>query len=100
MKNECCKELLKSKYRTIDEKNKLKKRLCTIEGQVRGIKQMIDDDRYCSDILIQISAVNNALKSLANSLLKSHMESCMVKEIKTGNNEIIDEIMELFKRIN
>lgn len=100
MNKEHCKECTKSKHRTLEEKKKLQKRLCTIEGQVRGIKQMIDDDRYCHEILIQISAVNSALKSLANSLLKSHMESCIVEEIKQGNNEIIDEIIELFKRID
>ncbi len=100
MKNGLCESCVKSKHRNDLEKKKLKKRLSTIEGQIKGIMQMIDDDRYCNDILIQISAVTNSLKSLGNCVLKSHMESCMVEEIKSGNVLIIDEIMELFKRVN
>lgn len=95
-----CQECTKSKHRDDEEKIKLKKRLCLLEGQIRGIKQMIDDDRYCDDILIQISAVTNSLRSLGNCILKSHMESCMVEEIKNDNLEIIDDIMDLFKRLN
>ncbi|MFV0250144.1 MAG: metal-sensing transcriptional repressor [Bacilli bacterium] len=95
-----CDECIKTKHRTVEEKNKITKRLSIVEGQVRGIKNMLEDDRYCSDILIQISAINNSLKSIGNIILKSHMESCMVEEIKKGNNEIIEEIIELFKRLD
>jgi len=100
MKCQSCGKCPKSKHRTNEEKDRLKKRLSTLEGQIRGISQMINDDRYCNDVLIQISAVNNSLKSLGNSILKSHMDSCMVKEIQEGNIEITNDIMELFKRIN
>ena len=95
-----CEDCQKTKHRSIEEKNKLKKRLATLEGQIRGIQQMILDDRYCNDILIQISAVNNSLKSLGNCILRNHMETCMVEEIKKDNIEIIEDIMELFKRLN
>ena len=100
MSCENCKGCIKSKHRTDEEKHKLKKRINTLEGQVRGIGQMIEDDRYCNDVLIQISAINNSLKSLANTILKSHMNSCMIQEIQSGNIEIVDDIMELFKRVN
>lgn len=100
MKDTCCIENNKSKHRVDIEKKKLKNRLNLIEGQIRGIKQMIDDDRYCDDIMIQISAVTNSLKSLGNCILKSHMESCMIDEIKAGNTEIINDIMDLVKRLN
>lgn len=70
-----------------------------IEGQIRGVKQMIEDDRYCSDILIQLSAINKAVESLKNIILSSHVENCVVYEIQSGNLEIVDEMMELIKRI-
>lgn len=89
----------KSTHRTEDEKKDLNKRLNIIEGQVRGIKQMIDDDRYCSDVLIQLSAINKAVESLENMILISHVENCVVYEVQSGNLDIVDEVMELVKRI-
>ena len=90
----------KVKHRNDDEKNYIKTRLKTIEGQVRGISQMIDDDRYCNDILIQISAINNSLKSLANDILKIHMSTCVVDDIKNNKLEVIDEVMDLIKKVS
>lgn len=90
----------KYKYRTKEEKECLEKRLKVIEGQVRGIRQMIEDDRYCDDVLIQISAVNKSLKSLGNQILKSHLSSCVVDDIKNNKLEVIDEISNLFRRLN
>ena len=86
-------------YRSDEEKNKLIKRLNIIEGQVRGINQMIKEDRYCNDILIQIAAVTNALKSLGNNILDRHLRTCVVREIKEDNLEIIDEVMDLVKKL-
>lgn len=97
MKNE---KEIRTKERTEQEKNALIKRLNIIEGQVRGIKQMIVDDRYCDDVLIQISAVNQSLKSLGTRLLKNHLSTCVVENIKQDNLEIIEEVMELIKRLN
>lgn len=95
-----CNECNKSKHRTEEEKKKLIKRLNIIEGQVKGIKQMIDDERYCQDILIQISAVDKSLKSLGNEILKSHLSTCVVNDLKNNNLEIIDEIISLFDKLN
>lgn len=89
----------KSTHRTEDEKKDLTKRLNIIEGQVRGVKQMVDDDRYCSDVLIQLSAINKAVESLENMILTSHIENCVVYEVQSGNLDIVDEVMELVKRI-
>lgn len=100
MKKENSKNCFKTKHRKDEEKQKLIKRLNTICGQVKGVTQMVEEDRYCHDILIQISAINNSLKSLGNCILKGHMKSCMVDEIKKGNIEIIDDVVELFKRID
>lgn len=97
MKNE---KEIRTKERTEQEKKALTKRLNIIEGQVRGIKQMIVDNRYCDDVLIQISAVNQSLKSLGTTLLKNHLSTCVVENIKQDNLEIIEEVMELIKRLN
>ncbi len=94
-----CENCEKSTYRTDEEKKKLTKRLNIIEGQIRGIKQMIDNDRYCADILIQMSAINKSLESVENSILESHIKSCILNEVKLGNDDSIDEVMELFKRL-
>ena len=79
-------------------KKKTLKRLAIIEGQIRGISNMVDEERYCSDILIQISSVESSLKSLADSILENHMRTCMTDEIKKGNLAVIDEITTILKR--
>ncbi|MCI9063854.1 MAG: metal-sensing transcriptional repressor [Clostridia bacterium] len=89
----------KKTYRAEENKKELTKRLNIIEGQVRGINQMIKDDRYCGDVLIQIAAVNKALKSLGNQILEKHLKNCVVKDIQNGNMEILDEVMELIKKV-
>lgn len=81
-----------------EEKRALKVRLNRIVGQIGGIGKMIDEDRYCDDILIQLSAVNKAIKSLANTIVERHMRTCVVREIKNGNTDIISEVIDLFKR--
>ena len=86
-----CTECTRSKHRTEEEKKKLTRRLNIISGQINGIQQMIDDDRYCDDVLIQIASATNALKSLSNEILKSHMTSCMVEDIKNDKLEVIDD---------
>jgi DNA-binding FrmR family transcriptional regulator len=94
-----CDNCLKTKYRTEQEKKDLSRRLKIIAGQINGIQQMIENDRYCDDILLQVASATNALKSFSNELLKSHMKSCMVEDIKNDKLEIIDEILDLFGKI-
>ena len=60
---------------------------------------MIEDDRYCDDVLLQVASATNALISLSNEILKSHMKSCMVEDIKNDNLEVIDDILNLFGKI-
>ena len=81
-----------------NERKKALQSLKTARGQIDGIIKMIEDDRYCDDVLIQLSAVDKSIKSLANSILEEHMHSCVVESIKNGNEEAIDEIIDLFKR--
>ncbi len=64
----------------------------------RGDSEMVEEDRYCDDVLIQLSAVDKAIKGLANLVLDAHMHTCLVENIRSGNEGIIDEIVDLFKR--
>ena len=98
LNNDCCNSKKKT-YRDEEEKKNLTKRLNIIEGQIRGIKQMIEDDRYCDDVLTQMLAVNKALESLENVILEKHLERCIAKQIKEGDTSVTDEIMNLFKKM-
>ena len=95
-----CRNCVSSKHINDDEKKNLIKRLNVIEGQINGIKQMIESDRYCDDILIQVSAISKSLKSFGNSMLKSHLETCFVDDIKNNDFDAIDDVIDLFGRIN
>lgn len=90
---------IKSTYRTSDEKRIITNRLSRIEGQIRGINKMVSDDRYCADILIQISAVKKSLESLANNILKYHLKDCVTKNLEKGNKDVIDEVINLIKKM-
>ncbi len=89
---------IKKTHRTEEEKNNIIKRLNIIEGQIKGIKQMISDDRYCGEVLTQMLAVNKALESLENIILESHLKRCITKQIKEGKEDVTEEIMDLFKK--
>ncbi len=95
-----CDQCIHSKHRNQKEKKDLMKRLNIIEGQIKGIKQMIEDDRYCDDVLIQVSAATKSLKSFGNFMLKNHLSTCVVKDIKHDNLEVIDDVMDLFRRLD
>ncbi|RAI81386.1 MULTISPECIES: metal-sensing transcriptional repressor [Staphylococcaceae] len=85
--------------RTEEEKEKMLKRLKRIEGQVRGIQKMIEEDRYCVDILIQISAIESALKQVGFSVTERHMNHCVSDAIKKGEGaESIDELMKVLRQ--
>ena len=89
--NQC--EACKTKHRSKEEYNKLINRLSRIEGQVRGIKGMVERDAYCTDIMVQVAAVNAALNSFNKELLSEHIRTCVADNIRNGNDEIIDELM-------
>ena len=69
------------------------KRLNRIEGQVRGLKRMLEEDRYCVDILTQVSAIQSALNSFNKELLGQHIKSCVVHDIREGKDEVVDELV-------
>lgn len=81
------------------ELKQLKNRLNRMAGQLNGIGRMLDENRYCGDILIQISAVERALENFGYIVLKSHMESCVADELRDGNDAILDETIELMKKL-
>lgn len=91
-------ECFKKTERNLKEKKQLLNRINRIEGQISGIKNMIEEDKYCNDILIQIVAAEKSLKSLANLMFENHIYRCISNDIK--NEEVIDELTSLFKRFN
>lgn len=92
----CC---VKTKERNEDEIKKLMNRLNRIEGQIRGIKNMVENNAYCTDILVQSSAVNAAISAFNRELLSNHIKSCVVNEIKEGNEEVLDELMSTLQKL-
>ena len=76
----------------------MQKRLNRAIGQLNGVKAMIEDNRYCGDVLMQLSAAESAVHSISAILLQSHLETCVVEQIEQGNTEIIDEAMQLIKK--
>jgi DNA-binding FrmR family transcriptional regulator len=89
----------KNTPRSSEMQTDLQKRLNRAIGQLNGIKAMIDDNRYCGDVLVQLSATRSAIQSIERIVLQNHLETCVVEEIRAGNNEIIDEAMDLIKRV-
>lgn len=89
----------KIKRRDDKEYKDLINRLNRIEGQVRGIKKMIENDAYCPDILVQVSAINSALNSFNKVLLKNHINTCVLDNIKKGNLEVVDELTNTLQKI-
>lgn len=91
--------LAKKKVRSDKEYKDLVNRLSRIEGQVRGVKNMVENDAYCVDILTQVSAINAALNSFNKVLLANHMRSCVCEEIRQGNDEVIEEMVSLMQKM-
>ena len=96
LKSCCCS---KTKSRSEKEYKDLLNRLSRIEGQVRGIRRMVEDDAYCTDILIQVSAANAALNSFNKVLLSNHIRTCVANDIKEGKEETIDELVSTLQKL-
>ena len=97
MDNNCCN---KKTRRSADEKKLIINRLNRISGQINGISKMVENDAYCNDLLIQLSAVENSIKSLSTHVLESHLYNCVPRELENGDYDTIDELISLFKRFN
>ena len=93
----CCCE--KHTARSEEEKKKLINRLKRIEGQIRGIIGMLENDAYCNDILIQSAAVNAAVNAFNKELLANHIRTCVAKDIRDGKDETIDELVATLQKL-
>ncbi|MBC2889567.1 metal-sensing transcriptional repressor [Gordonibacter massiliensis (ex Traore et al. 2017)] len=78
----------------------LQKRLNRVIGQLNGVKAMLDDNRYCGDVLTQLAAAESAVHSVSSKLLQNHLETCVVEQIQRGNVEVVDEVMQLMKKFS
>lgn len=96
LEKECCS---KKKIRSEQEFKSLMNRLNRIEGQVRGIKGMLEQDAYCIDILTQVAAVNAALNSFNKVLLAEHIKTCVVNDVQNGNGEAVDELVKTLQKL-
>lgn len=99
VEKECCACSEKRKDRSPEEYKDLINRLSRIEGQVRGIKAMVERGAYCPDILIQTSAVNAALNSFSKVLLSNHIRTCVTNDIREGNDEVVDELVATLQKM-
>ena len=89
----------RKKARDEKERHDLMNRLKRIEGQVRGLQRMLDEDAYCPDIRTQASAVNSALNSFCRTLLANHLRTCVSEDIRAGREDTVDELMETLKKL-
>ena len=94
----CC-ERHKNTPRSQEMQADLTRRLNRAIGQLNGVKGMIDDNRYCGDVLVQLSAVKSAIRSIERIVLENHLQTCVVEEIRKGNDEIVTEAMDLIRRV-
>ena len=91
----CCRH----KDRTPEEYRALVNRLSRIEGQVRGIRAMVEKDVYCTDILVQVAAVNAALNGFSKELLGQHVRTCVADDLRNGSSEKLDELLTLLPKL-
>lgn len=94
-----CEHCAKHKLRTEKEYKSLVNRLNRIEGQIRGIKGMLEKDAYCPDILVQVAAANAALNAFNKELLANHIRTCVADDIRAGNDETIDELVGVLQKL-
>lgn len=97
---DCCEHCTaKTKQREKTEYTDLINRLSRIEGQVRGVRRMVEEDAYCVDILTQVSAITAALNSFNRVLLANHIKTCVADNIRAGNDEVIDELVKTVQKM-
>lgn len=94
-----CPACHKTKERTPEEYKRLIHRLNRIEGQIRGIRGMVEKDAYCPEILVQVAAVNAALNAFNKELLANHIKTCVAQDIRSGKDETIDELVTTLQRL-
>ena len=98
-KCECCGTAERRTARSENEQKKLLNRLSRIEGQIRGLRKMIENDAYCTDVLTQSAAASAALNSFNKELIGAHVRTCVKDGIRNGNDEVIDELLDTLQRL-
>lgn len=93
----CCME--KHTLRSQEQKKALINRLRRIEGQVRGVQQMLENDAYCNDILVQSAAISAAMNAFNREILAAHIHSCVVRDIREGHDEVVDELVSTIQKL-
>lgn len=96
MEENCCH---KTKERSEEEYKRLIHRLNRIEGQIRGIRGMVEKSAYCPDILVQVAAANAALGAFTKELLGNHIKTCVAEDIRNGKDETVDELVEMLRKL-
>ena len=91
----CCRKTERSE----EERRALTNRLNRIEGQIRGIRKMLENDAYCPDILTQSAAVNAAVNAFNRELIRRHMQTCVVRDLREGKDEVIDELVDTLQKL-
>lgn len=98
-KNCACGSRYKATPRSAETRRKLENRLSRIQGQIGGLSRMLDENRYCGDILTQVAAIERALESFGDEILREHLETCVADELARGNREILSEACELIRKL-
>lgn len=96
----CCGGQERKTVRSAEDKKSIIARLNRISGQVSGVRRMVEEDRYCDDILVQLAAVDASVKSLSAFILKKHLHGCVAEHVKEGDTDVLDEIVDLFRRFS
>lgn len=91
---------LKATPRSEETRRDVARRLNRAIGQLNGVKDMIDDNRYCGDVLTQLAAAESAVRRVSEIVLREHMRTCVVEQIQQGNDEVIEEVMDLMRRFS
>lgn len=99
MAGDCCCAVGRTKERPEEECRELVNRLSRIEGQIRGIRSMVEKNAYCTDILTQVAAVTAALNSFNKELLASHIRTCVAQDIRSGKDETVDELVSTLQKL-
>ena len=97
MEKDCCARYKKTP-RSEEQLKTLRSRMNRITGQVAGIQRMLDDNRYCGDVLTQLAAAESAVHRVSEMILRNHMQTCVVEQIRAGHDEVVDEAMDLIHR--
>lgn len=94
----CCEPRYKETERPDAFKKDIQTRLNRAIGQLNGVKKMIDDNRYCGDVLTQLAAAESAVKRISDKVLHQHLETCVVEKVQRGDTEVLDEVMDLIRK--